>query len=302
MRRTPAHRAITGDRVATRCGVLGSRGRQACGVRVRWDGTTRLCVAVSFLRPGRNNQQSPTNRQSAVALQPQSRHLFRNIIHRDFLTGFNHANGNVAAGAATRVRIAWVIDEPRWRLEQDVLTVDYRNKDPFFCRKPFDCLIAQHFTTSTPIKDDFTYFDASRRKNSSPVDRRVLDDDPFHVRALYRLSTFRATKSFGLRHLASNASTSRNCRRTRSNRCAWLDSNALPSVAKGPTGGWTRFEVPRHALPEVHGRKPHRSQCLISVENLRLSNLCRGGPESLVYGPRRPTDRLAGIDSWWQWV
>jgi len=71
---------------------------------------------------GRNNQQPSAFRRLAVALKPQSRHVFGNVIDRDFLTGFDDANGDIAAVAAACIGVTGVIDEPRGRMEQDVST------------------------------------------------------------------------------------------------------------------------------------------------------------------------------------
>src|SRR3954447_14143716 len=99
----------------------------------------------------RNSQQSAAIRRLACAFEPQPRHLFGHVVHRDLLTGFNDANRDVVTAATSGARIARVIDEPRGRLEQDVLAINSRNKDAFVAGKGVARAIGEHFAASTPI-------------------------------------------------------------------------------------------------------------------------------------------------------
>ena len=112
--------------------------------------------------------------------------MFGDIVHGNLFTGFNDPNGDITPVGAAGVRIAGMIDEPRWRLHQDVLTVHDRNENPLFWWKSLEGFIVQYFPAS--IDDDFAWLNASCGKNSSSVNCRVVHDDFFHVlREFYRL-------------------------------------------------------------------------------------------------------------------
>jgi len=115
--------------------------------------------------------------------------LLGNIIHRDFFTGFDDANGDVAAVAAARIGIAGVIHETCGRVKQDVLSVHDRKKSALFFWKSLDLFVAQHFPAS--INDHFACLDSRCCKDSAPVNWRRLYHDSFHVLRLGANSTAR---------------------------------------------------------------------------------------------------------------
>jgi hypothetical protein len=132
------------------------------------------------VRRERSNKQSTTIGRFAVAREPKSGHLFDGIIHGNLVAGFNDSNGDIVPIRTPGIRIAGVIDEPGWRLHQDVLTIHDGQERSFFYWKSVDCLIAQDFPAS--INDDFARFDASRREHSASVNRRIPYDDCVHLR------------------------------------------------------------------------------------------------------------------------
>ena len=110
-----------------------------------------------------------------MALKSQPGYLFGNIVHRHLFTSFNDPSGDIVPVCATGVRIAGVIDEPRWRLHENVLTVDDGKESPLFHWKSPERFVAQYDPAS--IDDDHARFDVSCRKHSPSVNWRILYDD-----------------------------------------------------------------------------------------------------------------------------
>ena len=131
------------------------------------------------MRRRRIDKPSATIRRFAIALKSQPGHMFGNIVHRNLFASFNDPSGDIVPVGAMGVRIAGVIDEPRWRLHEDVVTVDDGKESPLFRWKSIDRFIAQYLPA--PINDDFAQFDASCRKHSPSVNWGIMYDDFFHV-------------------------------------------------------------------------------------------------------------------------
>jgi hypothetical protein len=110
--------------------------------------------------------------------------MFGSIIHRNLFIGFDDPNRDIVPVGASGVRVTGVIDEPRWRPHQDVLTVDDRKENPLFLWKSLDRFVAQYFPAS--INDDVARLKASCRKNPSSVNWRVMYDYVLHVPREYR--------------------------------------------------------------------------------------------------------------------
>ena len=116
-----------------------------------------------------HGQQPPAIRRFAFTHQLQPGDLFGNVVHRDLFASLNGAKGDVVSVVTARVRTARVVDEPRRRLEQDVLPINDRHKGAFVIGKDFQRPVAQDFAASTPVDDDVACIDAFCRKNSSSV-------------------------------------------------------------------------------------------------------------------------------------
>ena len=112
--------------------------------------------------------------------------MLGDIVHRNLFTGFDDPNRDIVPAGASGVRITGVVDEPRRRPHQDVLTVDDLQENPLFRWKSLDRFVAQYFPAS--IDDDVARLKASCRKDPAPVNWRVVYDDVIHLRANSRLA------------------------------------------------------------------------------------------------------------------